>query len=163
MSYKIKPTHPVHCVKSVQIQSFFWSVFSCIQSDYRKIRTRKNSVFRHFLRSGCLWFNWCNLMLKKIKSKDSRLAFLNLVSIVYLNMLVFTDDSSVNLRNGSSSAGDYVILLWGKENKALVLSIKTCCQKYYCSRITHPRSWFGEMHIYSKSFNLTSYKFIKLI
>ena len=40
-----------HCVKSVQIQSFFCSVLSCIQSKYRKIRTRKNSVFRHFSRS----------------------------------------------------------------------------------------------------------------
>ena len=37
-----------HCVKSVQIQSFFWSVFSCIQSEYRKIRIRKNSIFGHF-------------------------------------------------------------------------------------------------------------------
>ena len=32
-----------HCVKSVQIRSFFWS-------EYRKIRTRKNSVFGHFSR-----------------------------------------------------------------------------------------------------------------
>ena len=37
-----------HCVKNVQMWSFFWSVFSCIQSDYRKIRTRKNSVLGHF-------------------------------------------------------------------------------------------------------------------
>ena len=35
-------------MKSVQIRSFFWSVFSCIQSEYGKIRTRKNSVFGHF-------------------------------------------------------------------------------------------------------------------
>ena len=28
-------------VKSVQIRIFFWSVFSCIQSKYRKIKTRK--------------------------------------------------------------------------------------------------------------------------
>ena len=27
-----------HCVKSVQIRSFFWSAFSCIQSEYRKIK-----------------------------------------------------------------------------------------------------------------------------
>ena len=33
-----------HCVKSVQI-------FSCIQSEYRKIRTRNNSVFGHFSNS----------------------------------------------------------------------------------------------------------------
>ena len=36
---------PVHCVKSIQIRSFFWSIFSCI-------RTRKNSVFAHFSGSG---------------------------------------------------------------------------------------------------------------
>ena len=34
-----------HCVKSVQIRSYFWSVFSCI-------RTRNNSLFRHFSSSG---------------------------------------------------------------------------------------------------------------
>ena len=43
---------PVHCMKSVQIRSYFWSVFSCIQSEYRKIRTRNNSVFGHFSCSG---------------------------------------------------------------------------------------------------------------
>ena len=48
----------VHCVKSVQIRSFFWSVFSCIRTEYRKIRTGKNSVFGHFLRSEfSLWNN----------------------------------------------------------------------------------------------------------
>ena len=38
-----------HCVKSVQIRSYF--CISCIWSEYRKIRTRKNSVFGHFSRS----------------------------------------------------------------------------------------------------------------
>ena len=37
----------IHCAKSVQIRSFFWSIFS----KYRKIRTEKNSVFGHFSRS----------------------------------------------------------------------------------------------------------------
>ena len=49
-----------HCMKSIQIRSYFWSVFSSIrteygeilslriQSEYRKMRTRKNSVFGHF-------------------------------------------------------------------------------------------------------------------
>ena len=46
-------------MKSVQIRSFFWSVFSCIKSGYRKIRVRKNSVFGHFPRSdsGMKWVN----------------------------------------------------------------------------------------------------------
>ena len=50
-----------YSVKSVQIRSYFWSVFSCIwteygdllvnlfiQSEYRKVRTRNNSVFGQF-------------------------------------------------------------------------------------------------------------------
>ena len=40
-----------HCVKSVPMRRFFWSVFSYIWTKYRKIRTRKNSVFGHFSRS----------------------------------------------------------------------------------------------------------------
>ena len=39
-----------HCVISVQIWNSFWSVFSCIQSEYRKMPTRKNPVFGHFSR-----------------------------------------------------------------------------------------------------------------
>ena len=41
----------MHCMKSVQIRSFFWSVFSCI-------RTRKNSVFGHFSRRDELKQNY---------------------------------------------------------------------------------------------------------
>ena len=41
----------LHCVKSVQIRSYFWSAFSHIWTEYRKIRTRNNSVFGHFSRS----------------------------------------------------------------------------------------------------------------
>ena len=42
----------IHCVKSVQRRSYFWSVFSCIRTEYRKIRTRNNSVFGHFSQSA---------------------------------------------------------------------------------------------------------------
>ena len=38
-------------MKSAQIRSFFWPVFSYIQSEYRKVQTRENSVFGHFSRS----------------------------------------------------------------------------------------------------------------
>ena len=42
-----------HSMKSVQMRSFLWSVYSCIQSEYRKIRNRKiSAVFAHFSRSG---------------------------------------------------------------------------------------------------------------
>ena len=30
-----------HCMKSVQIQSFLWSLFSCIWTEYRKIKPEK--------------------------------------------------------------------------------------------------------------------------
>ena len=40
-----------HRVKSVQIRIYFWSVFSCIRTENRKIQTRNNSVFGHFSRS----------------------------------------------------------------------------------------------------------------
>ena len=55
-------TSSAHCVKSVQLRSVFWSLFSRIQSKYGKIRTRKNSVFRHFSHSG--W--WALLRLKRV-------------------------------------------------------------------------------------------------
>ena len=35
-------------LKSVQILRYFWFVFSYIWTEYRKIRTRNNSVFGHF-------------------------------------------------------------------------------------------------------------------
>ena len=38
-----------HCVKRVQIQSFYWSR---IWTEYEKIRTRKNSVFGYLLHSA---------------------------------------------------------------------------------------------------------------
>ena len=41
----------MYCVKSAQIQSFFRSIFSRIPSEYRKIWTKKSSVFRYFSHS----------------------------------------------------------------------------------------------------------------
>ena len=41
-----------HYVESVEIRSYFWLIFSCTRSEYRKIRTRNNSVFGHFPRSS---------------------------------------------------------------------------------------------------------------
>ena len=35
----------------VTLWSYFWSVFSCIRTENRKIRTRNISVFEHFSRS----------------------------------------------------------------------------------------------------------------
>ena len=60
-TYTISLLYSHHCVKSVQIRSFFWPVFFLysnsvnlrIQSENRKIRNRKNSVLGQFLRSVC--------------------------------------------------------------------------------------------------------------
>ena len=52
-----------HCVKSVQIRSFFWSAFSCIRTEYGDLRSKfipntekygpeKTPVFGQFLCSA---------------------------------------------------------------------------------------------------------------
>ena len=41
----------IHCVKSVQTRSFFWSLFSRIQCEFGKIRNRKNPVYGHLSHS----------------------------------------------------------------------------------------------------------------
>ena len=54
----------MHCVKIVQMLSYFWSVFSCIRTEYgdllrkslysvqyRKTWARNNSLFGYFSRS----------------------------------------------------------------------------------------------------------------
>ena len=38
-------------------RSYFWSVFSCVQSEYRKIWTKNNSVFGHFSRNPAYIFS----------------------------------------------------------------------------------------------------------
>ena len=57
---KMYMTKLMNCVKSVQIRSFFWSAFSCIWTEYRKIRPRKDSAFGHFSRSDKLSNLKCN-------------------------------------------------------------------------------------------------------
>ena len=37
-----------HRVKSAQIRTFFWSVFSCIRTEYKKIRTIKTPYLGTF-------------------------------------------------------------------------------------------------------------------
>ena len=40
--------HRISLRESVKIRSFLWSVFSCIQSEYRKKRTLKNPFWNFF-------------------------------------------------------------------------------------------------------------------
>ena len=52
------PSKYWHSVKRFQIRSLFWSVFSYILTELRKIRTRKNSVFGHFSHRVTHWKTW---------------------------------------------------------------------------------------------------------
>ena len=72
----------LHCVKSVQIRSFSWS-------EYRKIRTRKNSVFGHFLRSVSNPY-WKTLNGKE--TLNTKLHFLCFASWIHINcfFLIYT-------------------------------------------------------------------------
>ena len=54
--FSLNRTFP-HCVESVRIRSFFWSVSSCIQSEFRKIQARKKSGYGHFSGSAVLGQN----------------------------------------------------------------------------------------------------------
>ena len=67
MFYKISTLFYSHCAIKVKIRSFFWPVFSHIQSKYGKIRTRKNSVFGHFLRSESRKTNKLESLLGKVE------------------------------------------------------------------------------------------------
>ena len=74
-----------HYMKSVQIRSLFRSGFSCIRSEYRKIRTRKNSVFGHCPRSVPVpgsadeSFNYVALQMNFAMSWLTKLHYLQIV------------------------------------------------------------------------------------
>ena len=61
-----------HCVKSIQIRSYFWSLFSCIQSEYRKIRARNNSLFGHFSRSAIALFFCFRFYVERWRQKRGK-------------------------------------------------------------------------------------------
>ena len=68
---------PIHCVKSVQIRSYFWFVFSCIRTEYRKIRTRNNSVLGRFSRNDSDKKQSCTCILTFFSIKDNIQAVFN--------------------------------------------------------------------------------------
>ena len=86
-----------HCVKSVQIQSFFWSVFSCIRTKYRKIRTRTNSVFRHFLRSARVYYSKYDPLSEFISKPVLKSIFIKLKSLsrIYIFLLILLLQGSI--------------------------------------------------------------------
>ena len=79
-----------HCVKSVQIRSFFCSVFSKIWTEYGKIRTRKNSVLGHFSRNEYLIeIFWIFTLLDKLENKRNSTQEQKKVPIVILHYKLF--------------------------------------------------------------------------
>ena len=94
----------IHCVKSVQIRIYFWSVFSCIRTEYRKIRTRNNFVFWRFSRSDhlshflkcaacCGWTEkWNFISWSKVKFhqwKISKIRCIDLLKSYYFKTKLF--------------------------------------------------------------------------
>ena len=86
------------CVKSVQILSFFWSAFSCIRTEYRKIRSRKyfciSALFKQsFYKSlpaarssldffGCSFRGLVSIFcLRKLKGKSHRSRDLTVINL----------------------------------------------------------------------------------
>ena len=56
-----------------------------------------------------------NKIIKKIKSRDSKLVSPKLGIVNNLKSVIFTDASYVNIPDGASSAGAFVIILCGKD------------------------------------------------
>ena len=99
-----------HCMKIVQIRSFFWSVFSYIQSDYRKIQTTKISVFEHFHVVG---------VLKDFLSISTNMSMCN-QSITCLYSVTFLRES-----RDQNPAGHHCFNLYNKKHE-------TINAYYYC-------------------------------
>ena len=86
------------CVKSVQIQICFWSVFSAfglntercevsfgIQSECGKIRTRKNSIFGYILRSVRIDILFLSVWVEHSYTVNFLLSFLSKYSYLQIN------------------------------------------------------------------------------
>ena len=75
-------TERVHCMESAQMRSYIWSVLSCthIQSEYRKIRTRNNSLFGHFSRTGGIIDYWYSVIIDYLNAFGHLLDFWRAVS-----------------------------------------------------------------------------------
>ena len=89
-----------HCVESVQIRSFFWSLFSCI-------RTRNNSVFGHFSRNigfqkrfPCTAILFISMFFRSSCSKfSSKQVFLKISQILQeTHLLEYLSDKVASLK-----------------------------------------------------------------
>ena len=103
ISYKFIFFHPIHCVKHVQIRSFFWSVFSWIRRDTKYLsvfspNAGKNTVFGHISRRYS-WEVWhykdakTELIKRSIEKFNWQRAFLNISvneKLVFFNNTVLS-------------------------------------------------------------------------
>ena len=84
--------YSIHCVKSVQMRKFSWSVFSCIRTEYwdlickspysvqrQENMDHKNSIFRHFSRSDRIAKNLLLRIFFQEFFKANVLAFLTFI------------------------------------------------------------------------------------
>ena len=75
-------------VKSVQIRSFFWFVFSCIWTEYRKIRTRKKFVLGDLSISAKSFVEKCKPELSFLIFIHHDFLFSNIVLKIFENRLL---------------------------------------------------------------------------
>ena len=68
-----------HCVKSVQIRSFFWSVFSRIRTEYGEIRSMRENTDQ---KKPCIWtlFTQCKFW-KKCQNRRYRASAIETYSL----------------------------------------------------------------------------------
>ena len=103
-----------HCVKSVQIQTFFlvlifphsgWTRWISVFIPNTKIRTRKNSVFGHFSRSEC--YNR-NALKKNQPALKTLFFFLKNAFVCYYffiyTICVYREVIQINCNNEKSNA-----------------------------------------------------------
>ena len=123
-----------HCMKSVQIQSFFCFVFSYVRTEYREIRTRKNSVFRQFSSSN---LDQKNTRRKSWKNTFITYAYIFTANVPILKLLLFfpgltrckSDANNIYSQRCPSTYQRF--FLFGLLSFMCALSINDCC-------FTHP-------------------------
>ena len=110
-----------HCVKSVQIWSYFWSIFSCIQteygeirsiqSEYWKIRIWNNSVFGHISRSDQQTY-WQGSDLKLIAPPKHKQSFKDRLQISLLILSEFKEFINFYSPWNHQKIIDFLIISW---------------------------------------------------
>ena len=117
----------------MQIRSYFWSVFSCIQSEYRNIRTRNNSVFAQFPRSGFSRFSNCTTGTKSRKAShifyyNNLIPASSLILVLKLSFFILilsTARHDASIRGGSRTAATskmecFVIIVNGFQRLTII-------------------------------------------